>query len=156
MEIERKRESGWMRSVPLVIICIQYQSATCYSKMWTKSKWTFSPSLSTFLGPDPCPHTVPCSSPLYIYIFRMAPHQPSVPDWALTPAHKQFPQFSSSSAPGINNFNVEGNMKYLFWIKMLFPMVCLLSNHQTVLIYSHSIMKQRINLTDNSFEISYS
>eukprot|EP00088_Acartia_fossae_P007644 TRINITY_DN13597_c0_g1_i1.p1 TRINITY_DN13597_c0_g1~~TRINITY_DN13597_c0_g1_i1.p1 ORF type:complete len:237 (-),score=58.60 TRINITY_DN13597_c0_g1_i1:214-924(-) len=38
---------------------------------------------------------------------RMAPHQPSVPDWALTPAHKQFPQFSTSS-PGINNFNVEG------------------------------------------------
>jgi len=38
---------------------------------------------------------------------RMAPHQPQVPEWALTPYQANFPQFSSGGG-GINTFNVEG------------------------------------------------
>jgi len=38
---------------------------------------------------------------------RMAPHQPAVPEWALTPYQANFPQFSSGGG-GINTFNVEG------------------------------------------------
>lgn len=39
---------------------------------------------------------------------RMAPHQPSVPEWAVTPHHKNFPQFASGNNSGVNSFNVEG------------------------------------------------
>jgi len=39
---------------------------------------------------------------------RMAPHQPSVPEWAVSPYQKNFPQFASGSGSGVNSFNVEG------------------------------------------------
>lgn len=43
---------------------------------------------------------------------RMGPHQPSIPDWAVSPYQKNFSQFSSGSSgngsDALNNFNVEG------------------------------------------------
>lgn len=37
---------------------------------------------------------------------RMAPYQPNVPDWAVSPHQSKYPQFSSG--PSINDFNIEG------------------------------------------------
>lgn len=38
---------------------------------------------------------------------RMGPHQPQVPEWAVSPYQANLPQFSSGGG-GINTFNVEG------------------------------------------------
>ena len=46
----------------------------------------------------------------------MGPHQPQVPEWAVSPYQANFPQFSAGGG-GINTFNVEGEQKKIIGSK---------------------------------------